>query len=67
MAGWGTPIVNLTGPQGSPGDPGSPGEPGSPGAPGSVWYAGAGAPDSGVGIAGDYYLNTTDGAVYQKT
>lgn len=45
----------------------TPGAPGAPGTPGSVWYEGAGAPASGLGIVGDFYLNTSTGGVYQKT
>ncbi len=47
-------IANTTGPQGDQGDPGT------------VWYNGEGAPDAGLGVDGDYYLNTTNGDVYLK-
>jgi len=40
--------------------------PGANGDPGSVWYSGAGAPDGGLGIVGDYYLRDT-GLTYSKT
>lgn len=54
------------GPQGSPGVPGSNGSPGTPGAPGTVWFTGATLPGSGVGVDGDYFLNTVTGDYYQK-
>ena len=65
--GWGSPIANLTGPAGAPGTPGIPGIPGTPGTPGSVWYEGTNAPGGGLGIVGDFYLDTSTGDVYQKT
>jgi hypothetical protein len=61
---------NLKGPTGATGSTGSTGAPGTPGmagAPGSVWRSGAGAPASGTGIVGDWYLNTINGDVYEKT
>lgn len=33
---------------------------------GSTWYSAAGAPGTGVGIDGDFYLNTANGDVYKK-
>jgi hypothetical protein len=48
--------------QGPAGPPGSGGGGGS----GSTWYEGAGAPSSGTGADGDFYLNTANGDVYQK-
>jgi hypothetical protein len=42
------------------------GPPGSDGAPGARWYVGAGLPSSGLGINGDFYLNSTTGDVYEK-
>jgi hypothetical protein len=47
--------------QGPAGPPGSGG-----GGSGSTWYQGAGAPASGTGVDGDFYLNTANGDVYQK-
>jgi hypothetical protein len=38
-----------------------------PGAPGSKWYNGTGAPDSAVGIKGDYYLDNSSKDYYEKT
>lgn len=34
---------------------------------GSIWRSGAGAPSSGLGVNGDYYLNSTNGDVYLKS
>jgi len=34
---------------------------------GSVWYDGSGVPSDGTGADGDYYLNDTNGDVYNKT
>lgn len=33
---------------------------------GSSWFDGAGTPSSGLGVNGDYYLNTSNGDVYEK-
>lgn len=49
-------LSDITGPAGTNGTNGTNG---SDGAPGSVWYSGSGTPSSGLGINGDYYLNTT--------
>lgn len=49
--------------QGPAGPPGSGGGGGS----GSAWHQGSGAPSSGLGADGDFYLNTANGDVYQKT
>ena len=46
---------------------GATGNTGSTGAPGAKWYTGAGAPAGATGIIGDFYLNTTDGNVHEKT
>lgn len=57
--GWdptGTKLINKTAPSN-----------GAPGAPGSVWYNGTSAPNSGLGIVGDYYVNTTTAQYYQKS
>jgi hypothetical protein len=48
--------------QGPAGPPGSGGGDGS----GSAWHQGAGAPSSGLGVDGDFYLNTANGDLYQK-
>jgi len=49
------------------GDPGPQGDPGADGADGAVWLSGAGVPDGGLGEIGDWYLNETNGDVYEKT
>lgn len=56
---WGV-VGNIQGPAGATGATGA------PGAPGSVWYDGSGAPAGGLGIDGDYYLDTDNGDVYFK-
>lgn len=65
----GTLNAASTGEQGPPGPPGADGQDGvdgEPGAPGSVWRNGSGAPSNGLGINGDYYLDVTNGNVYEK-
>lgn len=68
---WGSPIENITGPQGIQGIPGTAGSAGTPGSPGSngtngaTWFQGSGVPSSGTGANGDFYLRT-NGDVYQK-
>ena len=37
------------------------------GAAGAKWHEGSGAPSSGTGSNGDYYLNTSNGDVYTKS
>ena len=49
-----------------PGAPGDQGPPGPMGTPGSKWYNGMGLPSNSLGSDGDYYLNDTNGNVYQK-
>jgi hypothetical protein len=34
---------------------------------GTIWYSGSGVPSGGTGNNGDYYLRTSNGAVYLKT
>lgn len=53
------------GPQGPRGPAGADGG-GGGGGSGSTWYDGAGAPSSGLGVDGDYYLRTSNGDVYHK-
>jgi hypothetical protein len=56
------------GPQGDPGATGSTGATGATGPRGSKWFTGSGAPSSVPGSAvGDFYLDTTDGNVYELT
>jgi hypothetical protein len=54
------------GPQGIQGPAGANGADGADGADGSTWYEGSGSPSSGVGINGDFYLDISNGDVYQK-
>jgi microcystin-dependent protein len=63
---------NLTGPigpQGIQGPQGAQGAQGPQGATGQAeaWLGGAVNPTAGQGVAGDWYLNTTTGQVYEKT
>lgn len=48
-----------TGATGSTGATGATGATGPAGTPGEKWYVGVGAPSSGLGIDGDWYINTT--------
>lgn len=59
--------TGSTGPQGPAGPSGEAGTPGADGTDGSTWHNGAGAPSSGLGVVGDYYLNSTNGDFYSKT
>lgn len=40
---------------------------GADGQDGALWYKGAGAPSSGTGSNGDFYLNSSNGDVYTKS
>ena len=40
---------------------------GPAGLAGSRWYASSGVPSTGLGVIGDYYLNTDNGQFYAKT
>lgn len=74
-----TGATGPTGPQGSTGPPGPQGIKGDTGAtgatgsqgpagtPGEKWFTGAGAPLGGIGIVGDWYLDSAGGAYYEKT
>ena len=48
------------------GTTGASGTNGTNGTPGAVWRNGSGAPSAGLGIDGDYYLNTANSDVYFK-
>lgn len=61
---WTDQSVNIKGATGATGAAGSTG---ATGADGSKWYVGSGAPGSGTGVNGDFYLNTVDGVVYTKS
>ena len=66
---WSDGIL-FPGPAGADGEDGvdgTDGSDGADGAPGSVWRSGSGAPAGGLGIVGDWYLNTANGDVYEKT
>lgn len=56
---WSSPIANVKG------STGPTGATGATGTPGSVWYSGAGAPVT-THNNGDYYLNTSNGDVYEQ-
>jgi len=61
-----TGATGSTGATGATGSTGATGATGADGADGAVWYQGSGAPDDGTGADGDFYLRTSNGAVYQK-
>lgn len=66
----GTGAVGATGPTGATGGAGATGATGtagSAGVAGSKLYSGFGAPSSGTGVVGDWYINRTNGDVYEKT
>lgn len=58
--------MGLQGPVGPMGPTGAAGAPGANGTNGATWLTGSGAPAAGSGNNGDFYLNTSDGAVYAK-
>lgn len=58
--------TGATGATGATGPTGATGATGAAGADGSVWRNGSGAPSSGTGVNGDYYLDTATGDVYKK-
>jgi hypothetical protein len=58
--------AGATGATGPAGPAGATGAAGADGVDGSVWWNGTGAPDSGVGVEGDYYLDVDNGDVYNK-
>jgi hypothetical protein len=62
-------IQGPIGPQGIQGIQGIQGVQGPQGTPGEAWFAGAGVPAGTLAgsIVGDWYLNTTNGDVYEKT
>lgn len=63
----GTGATGAPGPPGPGGDPGGP--PGAAGPAGAddLWHQGTGAPAGGLGAIGDFYLDTDNGDVYEKT
>lgn len=52
------------GPAGATGATGAAGAPGAPGADGKTVRNGSGAPSSGLGVDGDFYIDTTADAIY---
>ena len=66
VAGVWTLEMNITGPAGTNGTNGTNGINGTDGVRGSLWYSGTGAPGTIAGqLNNDFYLNTTNGAVYE--
>lgn len=61
------PVPGIQGPRGPAGPPGPQGEPGEDGAfLGTAWWYGEGTPTTVIGSkAGDYYVDTTTGLVYE--
>ena len=59
--------IGPTGNTGATGNTGSQGTQGVPGTPGEKWFSGSGAPSGATGIIGDWYLDTANGDVYEKT
>jgi len=55
---------NLRGPQGIEGPAGTTGPPGTPGADGKTVLNGSGAPNNSLGVAGDFYIDTTNNRLY---
>src|SRR5690606_16486313 len=54
-------LLNIMGPTGATGATGP------AGADGAVWHTGAGAPATGLGVVGDFYLDSSNGDYYEKT
>ena len=61
--------VGVPGPQGDPGPAGPTGPAGQNGKNGATWHSGAGTPQQTqtTGADGDFYLDTTTGAVHKNT
>jgi len=59
-----TGATGATGPQGDPGATGATGAAGSNGVDGKTVLNGAGAPGAGLGVNGDFYIDTTADAIY---
>jgi collagen type VII alpha len=62
-----TGLTGANGTQGAKGDIGATGAAGTNGVNGALWLSGSGAPASSLGVDGDYYLNTANSDVYNKT
>ena len=61
-----TGATGPAGPAGATGATGTAGADGADGADGSVWWNGTGAPDSGLGVDGDFYLDLDNSDVYNR-
>jgi hypothetical protein len=61
-----TGLTGATGATGPAGPAGADGANGADGADGSVWWNGPGAPDSSLGVDGDFYLDLNNGDVYNR-
>lgn len=65
-------LTNLTGPTGATGSTGPAGpqgpagQDGGTGGAGTTWRAATGSPSNGLGVNGDWYINLSNGATYQK-
>lgn len=60
-------IQGIQGVAGTPGSTGTQGPPGTAGTPGEQWFTGTSVPASGLGVTGDWFLNSTNGDYYEKT
>ena len=60
-------IQGVPGPTGATGAVGATGATGATGPAGSKWLSGTGAPSSGLGAIGDFYLDTGTSDTYEKT
>jgi integrin beta 8 len=63
---WGSPtsLIGPQGPTGATGPQGPQGDPGAPGVDGKSVLNGSGAPSGGLGVDGDFYIDTTAEAIY---
>lgn len=59
--------VEGGGAQGPPGADGADGTDGVDGINGSKWFSGTVVPSNGTGVIGDWYINTANGNLYEKT
>lgn len=61
---WGSPVLNIKGPQGDEGPAGSAGATGATGATGISLRSGSGAPSNALGNNGDSYVDVAAGNLY---
>jgi len=59
-----TGATGAPGPQGAPGATGTAGATGAAGADGKTVRSGSGAPSAGLGVDGDFYINTVANTIY---